>query len=266
MTKKILIMTDLEGVAGVVSFTEQSYPDGRYYDAAKKLLTAEVNAAVEGLLEAGMEDVLVMDGHGAGGISFEDLHPAAKLLHGRPLAPWARLSPIFAEYDACAIVGQHAMAGVVTANQNHTQSSKTVDYYKLNDHLIGEIAQFALFCGELGLPLIFLSGDEDACREAEELIPGITAVPVKKGLGRGSAISLSAPEAHRCIREGIRRAVEQYREDPIPPLHWNGPYVLEIRFFHTDDADARASQPGAERVDSQTVRFHSERIADVIYQ
>ena len=88
--KKIFMVTDMEGVAGITSFTDQSYPDGRYYDAGKKLVTAEINAAVDGLLDAGVEDILVWDGHGAGGIVFEELHPAAKLLHGRPSPPWSR--------------------------------------------------------------------------------------------------------------------------------------------------------------------------------
>ena len=39
--KKVYIGTDLEGVAGVVSFTEQGYADGKYYEQAKRLLTAE---------------------------------------------------------------------------------------------------------------------------------------------------------------------------------------------------------------------------------
>ena len=68
---KILMVTDMEGVAGVVSFVDQSYPDGRYYDAGKRLVTGEVNAAVDGLLDAGVEEVLVWDGHGAGGIDFD---------------------------------------------------------------------------------------------------------------------------------------------------------------------------------------------------
>lgn len=263
---KIYMGTDLEGVAGVVSFTAQSYPDGRYYDAAKKLLTAEVNAAVEGLLEAGAEDILVSDGHGPGGISFEDLHPGAKLLHGRPVAPRSVRDPIVAEYGACVMIGQHAMAGVATGNQNHTQSSRTIDYYELNGKRIGEIAQFALYQGGLGLPLIFLSGDEAACQEAEDLVPGITTVAVKKGLGRGSAISLSAIEARRQVREGIKRAVERHMDHPLPPLQWEAPYILEKRFFFTHDADAAASQPGAARVDSQTVRLYSDNILDIIYR
>jgi len=263
---KVLMGTDLEGVAGVASFTEQTYPDARYYDQAKKLLTAEVNAAVEGLLLAGVEDVLVMDGHGPGGIWFEDLHPAARLLHGRPLPPWERLAPIVSQYDACAMIGQHAMAGVLTSNQGHTQSSRTIDHIELNGNKIGEIAQFALYHGALGVPLIFLSGEEDACREAEDLVPGIVTVAVQQGLGRGAAISLSAPEAHRRIREGMQRAIRRQQEDPIPPLRWEGPYLLEKRFFHTDVADASSAQPGAERVDSQTILFRSDSILDVIYR
>lgn len=263
---KVYIGTDLEGVSGVVSFADQSFPDGRYYDAAKKLLTAEINAAVNGLLAAGADDVLVSDGHGAGAVWFEDLHPAAKLLHGRPLAPRSVRDPIVAGYDVCIMIGQHAMAGTATGNQNHTQSSRTVDYYTLNGRPIGEIAQFALYHGALGLPLILLSGDDAACREAEDLIPGITTVAVKQGLSRGSAISLSAVEARRRINAGIQQAVKRHLETPIPPLQWKGPFVLEKRFFHTHVADAAASQPGAERVDSQTVRLYSDSILDIIYR
>ncbi len=263
---KVFMVTDMEGVAGVVSFTQQSYPDGKYYEQAKKLETAEVNAAVEGLLDAGVTDILVWDGHGAGGIEFEELHPAAKLLHGRPSPPWPRLNEVFAQYDVVVIVGQHAMAGVITSNQNHTQSSQTIDYYRLNGQPIGEIAQIALYFGSFGIPLIFLSGEIDACKETEALVPGVTTVAVKQGLGRGAAISLSAQEARRRIREGIRQAIEKQRSSPLEPVVWPGPYVLEKRFFHTDVADAAAAQPGVERVDSQTVRLYSDNIRDIIYR
>ncbi len=263
---KVLLMTDLEGVAGVVSFEHQADPSGRYYEEARGLLTAEVNAAVEGLQEAGMAEVLVVDGHGAGGITFAELHPAAGLLHGRPFPPWSLLAPIFAEYDVAVMIGQHARAGVATENLSHTQNERTVEYYRLNGREIGEIGQFALYCGGLGRPLIFLSGSEAACREAEELLPGITTVAVKRGVSRGSAIALSAPEARQRIREGIRRAVERQRENPLPPLSWEGPYVLEIRYHFTEVADARVAQPGVERVDGRTVRLRGDHILDLIYR
>lgn len=263
---KVLLMTDIEGVAGVVSFEDQTGPGGRYYEAAKKLLTAEVNAAVTGLIEVGVEEVLVWDGHGAGGIQFEELHPAARLMHGRPWPPWAALREVVKTYDASMMIGQHAMAGVQTGTLNHTQNSQTIDYYQLNGRKIGEIAQFALFCGALGVPLIFLSGDEAACREVQALIPGISTAAVKQGLGRGSAISLSAAEAHRRITAGVKQALERQRRDPIPPLVWEGPYRLEIRYFSTTSADARMGQPGVVRVDSQTVCIDDTTLLDLIYR
>jgi D-amino peptidase len=264
--KKALVLTDIEGVAGVASFRDQAFPDGKYYEAAKKLLTAEVSAAVEGMLTAGIEEVLVFDGHGAGGICYEELHPAAQLLHGRPLAPWSRLQPVVAEHDAAIIIGQHAMAGTLSGNLNHTQDSSSVEYYKLNGQPVGETAQFALFCGALNVPVIFLSGDQAACQEAEALVPGLVTVAVKRGLGRESAISLSAVEARRRIREGVWSAVAQQRASPLPPLRWPGPYELEMRFFTTSQADARSAAPGAERLDALTVRFRSDNILDLVYR
>ncbi len=261
---RVLMMTDLEGVSGVVTFRDHSYPDGRYYERSMRLLTAEVNAAVEGLLEEGATDVLVIDGHGSGGIWFEDLHPKARLLHGR-LSADTLMPDDAGTYDVAMIIGQHAMAGVERGNLNHTQSSKNVEYYKLNGRLIGEIAQFALYTGALEIPMIFLSGDDAACREADELIPGITTVSVKEGLGRNSAISLSAFEARRRIGEGVKNAVVNHRKSPVAPLKWQGPYVLEKRFFHTDTADRACAMPGVERVDSQTVRLHSDNVLEIIY-
>lgn len=258
---KLFICTDLEGVAGVVSFEHQAFDNGKYYEAAKKLLTGEVNAAVEGALEAGVKEVVIMDGHGPGAISYEDIHPAAKLMHGRPLGSMAVWAEIVSRFDAAAMIGQHAMAGIERGTLNHTQSSRTVEYYKLNGKIIGEIAQFALFGGAFNIPLIFLSGDDCACREAEEFVPGITTASVKEGIGRCSAISCSVPEARRRIKEGMKKALKKHAKSPVKPLVWKGPYELEKRFFTTETADWIKG----ERVDSRTVRLHSKNITDIIY-
>ena len=262
---KVYVGTDIEGVAGVVTFYKQTTPGNPGYPPACKLLTGEINAAVEGMLECGVDDILVCDGHGPGAVNYELLHPAAKLLHGRPLAPRSIRDEIVATYDVCIMIGQHAMAGVARGNMNHTQSSATIDYYRLNGKPIGEIAQFALYQGDLGLPLIFLSGDEAACREAEDLVPDITTAAVKQSLSRNSAISLSIQESHRRIREGVEKALRRQMTDPIPPLVWPGPFTLEKRFFHTDSADAAAGAD-AERIDGQTVRIRADRIRDIVYR
>ncbi|HEX3812590.1 MAG TPA: M55 family metallopeptidase [Mycobacteriales bacterium] len=264
--KSAFVITDLEGTAGVTSFTEEAYADAKYLDRARRLATAELNAAVEGLLAVGVADILVWDGHGAGGLWYEDLHPAVRLIHGRPSPPISVIAGVVDGYEAGIIIGQHAMAGVASSNMNHTQSSTHIDHITLNGQRIGEIAQSALFWGAAGMPFVFLSGEQAACDEAVRLIPGIGTAAVKQGLGRGSAISVSASEARNRITAGISRAAEHHRAHPIPPTVWDAPYVLEKRFFHTDAADASAAAPGAERVDGQTVRFHGDDIRSVIYR
>jgi D-amino peptidase len=77
---RVFMMTDLEGVAGVVTFDDHTYTTGKYYENSRSLLTGEINAAIDGLLAAGVDDVIVRDGHGSGGIVFEELHPAAKIM------------------------------------------------------------------------------------------------------------------------------------------------------------------------------------------
>ena len=262
---KVVLLTDIEGTAGVTSFQQETYETGRYHDLARRLAMAEVNAAVDGFLEAGCDEVLIYDGHGSGGLWYEDMHPEAKLLHGRPVAPRSVRDAILADYDVTAIVGQHAMSGVADSNLNHTQSSRAIYGITLNGRPIGEIAQWALNLGALGVPLIYLTGEEAACAEAQGLIPGVTTVAVKKGLSRESAISVSKEKARAWIRDGARRAVEAHRTSPVAPLVWEGPFVLEKRYFHSHDVDRYDGVPHAERVDGQTVRITGDDIRQVIY-
>ena len=256
-------MTDIEGVAGVVSHEQHSYPTGKYYEDSKKLLTGEVNAAVDGLLAAGVEKVLVADGHGPGAICFELLHPKALLLHGRPITRQQLLNPMW-EYDAVVMIGQHARAGTADGNQSHTQDSLRVDWMELNGHPVGETLQLALWAGWKGVPVIFVGGDAAACREAEEDVPGITTAVVKWGIGTNCEISRSAQASCALINERIQLAVEKHKADPVGPIRWEPPYALTIRWLATHDADNAEHQSDCERVDAKTVQYRSDNLIDVL--
>ena len=66
---RILILCDLEGTAGVVDFETQTYDGGRDNEQAKYLATLEINALIDGALEGGATDPIVLDGHGSGGVN-----------------------------------------------------------------------------------------------------------------------------------------------------------------------------------------------------
>ena len=77
--KTIFVITDAEGVGGVCR-QDQTDPKDQ---EMRQLLAGEVNAAVEGFLTGGAEEVIVWDGHdGSQTLSTLTIHPKAKLLMG----------------------------------------------------------------------------------------------------------------------------------------------------------------------------------------
>src|ERR1039458_9590534 len=74
---KVLILTDMEGVDGIFNEDLECVPDkSPRWEQSRKLLTGEINAAADGLFEAGATDVVVWDGHWNGeNLSSLDIHP-----------------------------------------------------------------------------------------------------------------------------------------------------------------------------------------------
>ena len=62
---KIYVSADIEGIGCIVR-GEQSSPEGREYNWARKIMTDEVNAAVQGGFDGGATDVVVCDAHNVG--------------------------------------------------------------------------------------------------------------------------------------------------------------------------------------------------------
>lgn len=249
---RYILITDLEGAAGVDSFAQTRTTDPVAKGPGMKQLTLEVNACAAGIRSADPEAVIdAVDGHGSGGLYPEELVGCRYVgligttVH-RLLAEGA--------YDAMLFVGQHAMAGTVAAPLNHTYSSLEVMYYRLNDVFIGEFGARALLAGSMGVPVIFLSGDDKAAAEASMFVPEIETAITKRGRGLELADHLTSEEACRVIREGAARAVA--RVAGIPPYTGiEAPYTLEIRYYRPIADPFWTSNPHAVFVDERTVRL-----------
>jgi len=73
---KVYISCDMEGISGVVAW-KQAEMGNEEYKRCQKLMTRELNAAIEGALAAGASEVLVNDSHGSmRNILIEELNPA----------------------------------------------------------------------------------------------------------------------------------------------------------------------------------------------
>jgi len=217
MGKKIFVMVDMEGISGVFCAAQVRSSDGHaLYHAARKYLTWDVNACVEGCIQGGASRVLVRDAHGgARHFIWEELDPRAEYLRGNS---GKERMPRIATYDGLILLGYHAMAGTPAAVLEHTMSSKAWQNFWINGTLAGEVAIDAALAADQGTPTIMVSGDDKVCREARKALGGVVTVQVKKALDLEGAILLSKEAAHRRIVAGAKRAVEGCAKvKPQPP-------------------------------------------------
>jgi D-amino peptidase len=253
-------MTDLEGVGGVCRFF-QTREDGPRYDEARELLTREVTACVDGLLDAGADDIIVRDGHGRP-YNFvpELMHPKARHLVGRP--PTRDTPEIWDGLDAVVLLGYHAMAGTPGAVLSHTQSSRAEVRYSYNGRESGEIAQMALIAGHFGVPIILVTGDDAACREAHDFLgDGPVTVSTKTGLARESAILVAPSVARERVRAGACEAAS--RADQCRPFTMELPIAGRMWFPDKERAD-KVTPSMSTRVDDCTFEASFETALQVL--
>lgn len=211
--ERIYIMTDLEGVAGVLDSENWCNEESRYKPMAREFLTEEVNAAADGFFRGGAKEIIVADGHGSGGINPKLLDPRLELMRGWGGKVWP--FGLDEGWEALAHVGQHAKARTECAHLAHTQGMGYLDL-SVNGVSIGEFGQLVMCASQLGVPAIFGSGDLAFTIEAQTLVPGIETVAVKRGTSPGRGDDLDADQYRRknypAIHKQPRRACEMIRE------------------------------------------------------
>lgn len=263
---KLYIQTDLEGVAGVINVADYLGPDGRCYEVGRRLLTAEVNAAVRGFAAGGFDDIVVADGHGAGAVNMELLDTRVRLMRGWPTG-WPLL--LDGSYNALAFVGQHSKACTPFGHIPHTQSWHYVDL-SLNGISIGEYGQLVLCAQEMKVPVIMGAGDAAFCREALALTPWVETAVGKQGTTPTSGEELDEdayahshetaihwhPEVVRGrIEAAALKAARRFAADrsQFGFVDIRPPYRLVARFRRRRDAEPR-----------QVVRDHPSSIIEVM--
>ena len=204
-------MGDMEGVAGVTKWEETTGGDPLHADRSR-LYTEEINAAVRGAFSGGASEVVVMDCHGAGGgWAFNSLIP--DLLDPRcdfvVQHEWTEYTEFLEQgCDAALLVGMHAMAGTADGVMNHTVSGTGWRNVSFNGTLVGEAGINAALCGTWGCPILLVTGDQAACREATALLgDGLTTAAVKQGLGRFSARHIAPLRARAMIEAAAASAL-----------------------------------------------------------
>lgn len=257
---KILIAADMEGVSGVVHW-DQVDPGHAEYERFRRVMTGDVNAAIQGAFEAGASEVIVSDGHAYGrNILIEELDPRARLNSGSP-APLAMIQGIEDDVNGVIFIGYHARAGTPNAILDHTWSSRCVANLWLGDTLVGESGLNAAVCGYFNAPVIMVSGDQTVCSEALELLGPLEVAVVKWASGRMAADCLPPSLAQREIHAAVVRAVKRLTSGEAPaPFVLPAPVKVAVEFFQSEMADNASLLPGVQRTTGRRIEFTAENI------
>lgn len=253
----VFISSDIEGTCGICDWSEIS-KGGSDYERFAEQMSREAAAACEG---AGPDaEIMVRDGHGSARNIIPSLLPDnAVLMRGWEKSPDGMMAGISTGFDACAMVGYHAHA-YSTGNPLAHTSEPNIQKLLLNGEYCSEFRYNAYFAAYYGVPTIFISGDADICREAKELIPSITAVPVLRSHG-GASISIQPERALQLIREGMARAMTGDLRACLPRLPEH--FCADIEYKEYQDAEKFSYYPGAKRLDAKTVRFEADDYYEV---
>jgi D-amino peptidase len=258
---KVYISADMEGVAGVVT-GDQLGPPGFEYERFRGFMTNEVLAAIDGARAAGATEILVSDSHGNGeNLLIERFPKDVQIVRAWP-RPLAMMEGIDASFDAVLFVGYHASTTYREGVRAHTMSSANLADVRLNGVSVPEAGLNAAIAGHFRVPVVMVSGDDAAVKEAQALLGPIEGAVVKWNAGFHSARTLTPEASCDRIREaaktglGRRSALKTYVVAP--------PVTLDVRFKSYRPSEVLAYLPIVERTDAHSIRFRGKDMVETI--
>jgi D-amino peptidase len=258
--RKIFISVDMEGITGVVQ-PAQLGPEGFEYQRAREWMTAEVNAAIAGIRDAGPAEIVVCDSHGNGqSVLIDKLPDDVRIVRGFP-RPMEMMQGIDESFAAAVFIGYHASEWTANAVRGHTISSARLLGVKLNGVEVSEGMYNAALAGQFGVPVAFVSGDRLAVTQLQQVAPAAEGAIVKEPYGYHSALTVTPARGQAMIRDGLKRAMAKLGS--LQPYRLTAPIALEVGFKLTLDAERAAFVPGLIRSDAHNVKGTFRDMTDI---
>ena len=259
----VWICTDMEGLAGVDNWEQCYNPDDNspLYQYGCMQLAADTNAAISGCFDAGASDVRVLDGHGRNqnnALARYGLDPRAKRvwIKNEPF----RLEGLDESVTSVVCIGQHAMAGTINGFLDHTQCPRELCRFCINGQEHGELSQLAMYAGHYGIPLIYASGDEALCDEANRLFPWVKTTPTKQGTGWEKCNLYSVTQVRNTIRQDIAQALNIIDAPPWKPQL---PALISVEWAWSGKADEQSKFLGVKRTHARIVQWSIKDARDI---
>jgi D-amino peptidase len=260
---KLFICADMEGATGIVHRDQLLDEGGARYVAGCRSLTADINAAIEGAVEAGFDEVVISEGHAhMRNVVLEELHPAARLIRGPATfvnKPLCQIAGLDASFQLAFFLGFHSRAGTPGGLLSHTWAGAIVHEITVNGKVFGETAINAAICGAFGVPVGLVCGADDVAREATVDLGNVEVAVTKKAMGFNIAECWGPKATQVIIRDAALRAAKRYLADDFAPFHVGTPVVAELETHRREMAERMGVVAGLERIGPRRVRAIADR-------
>ncbi|MBC7897596.1 MAG: M55 family metallopeptidase [Cytophagaceae bacterium] len=233
---RVLVYHDMEGLAGQDDYRTFNYSHPDHYAKGRAYLAADINAVVDGLFAGGATSVEIIDAHGSGNPA-PDLDPALLDKRATQLtrdAPFRHYVDVVAPdaYDAIVAVGMHAKTG----SRGFASHTVTLGMgLSMNGHAMTETEIVAYSWGRVGVPVIFVSGDDRLQRDLATM-PWIQYVVTKQATSPNTVVLRDVKQVHAEMKaraadavRGIANAKVVRVEEPVrAALKVVGPASLAV--------------------------------------
>ncbi|WP_087973621.1 M55 family metallopeptidase [Oceanobacillus rekensis] len=255
---KMYISVDMEGITGIPDYTFLDASEHNY-ERARKIMTDETNFVVDAAFQFGCQEVIVNDSHSKmNNILIDELHPDALLITGN-VKPLSMMEGLDHTYGGAMFIGYHARAGMPGV-LSHSMIHAVRNFY-INDHIVGEMGFNAYIAGYFGVPILLVAGDDQATKEARELIPNVVTVTVKEAISRSTVKSLTPKKAGELLSKKVTEALENRHQ--VKPLVPPERPLLKIEFNNYGQAEWANLMPKTDLEKGTTiVSYQADHILD----
>jgi D-amino peptidase len=204
---RVLVYHDMEGLSGQDDWKTYLFSHPEKYPDGQKLLVADLNAVIDGLFAGGATQVDVVDAHGSGNpepdVRRDLLDSRAKqVFRDKEFDPNVDLTEPD-KNDEVVAVAMHAKTG----SRGFASHTITLGMdVLLNGSSITESEIVAYSWGRVGVPLIFVSGD-DRLQNDLKMMPWLEYVVTKKATSSSTVELRSVDSVHAEMKEKAARAV-----------------------------------------------------------
>lgn len=253
--KRAFVSVDLEGLPHVVSRLHLT-PGRPLWEEAREIATKTIVRACEVLRDSGFEEVVIADSHGdMVNLEASKLPDYIVLVRGYP-RPTSMVAGAEGS-DIALMIGYHSGFGTRKAVFDHTFSGAVVRSLEFNGIRFNEYLVNSSALGHLGIPVIFLAGDENLRMDVVKHTPWVVFTPLKESLSRYSAKSPALSRVLRDLELGIKEGLRRHAEGLTKPFKIETPVTVRVSFHESGFADVAELLPIVRRIDGLTVEYEA---------